>query len=157
MDAGGLKFVSLVENLKANSHSVPKLLLVDDDLIFGKVMQKIAGQAGIQLTYFSSVKGLEKLSSLNIDIGLVDYDLGSITGLQLARFLENYLSQLPVILISQYKHINLAHWPKSVIGFVPKSNGSYGILSAAIKAFMVSYQPLPTVQSDSQLNLKPDY
>jgi two-component SAPR family response regulator len=124
---------SLSRELKDKALPVPRILLVDDDVIFGKIMLKIAQREQIPLTFYSSVKALGQLSHLQADVGLVDYDLGSITGIQLTDFLERYLQEIPIILISQYRHIGSKHWPNSVVDFVPKSVGSYGILNAAFR------------------------
>jgi two-component SAPR family response regulator len=136
MSAEGLGTIdSLAQELRARALPVPRILLVDDDVIFGKIMQKIAQREHIPLTYYSSVRSLSQLTQFNYDIGLFDYDLGPITGLQLTDFLERYLQEMPIVLISQYKQIGGRSWPNSVVNFVPKSVGSYGILNAAFKAY----------------------
>ncbi len=127
--------VPLAQELIAKSLPVPRILLVDDDVVFGKIMMKIAHREQIPLVYYSSVKEISKLSHFDFDLGIFDYDLGAITGVQLTDFLERYLRKLPIILISQYRHIDPKYWPASVKNFVPKSVGAYGILNFAFQMF----------------------
>ncbi len=127
--------VSIAQDLRSRCIPVPRILLVDDDIVFGKIMMKIAHREQIPLTYYSSVKDIAKLSHFDFDLGIFDYDLGAITGLQLTEFLERYLRTVPIILISQYRHIDPKFWPASVKEFVPKSAGAYGILNYALGLF----------------------
>jgi len=111
------------------------MLLVDDDEVFGKILSKVAHNEQIPLTFISSVRDLQRFERVNFDVGIFDYDLGSITGLQLSGFLERYLQDIPIILVSAYRDIGSRAWPKSVKNFVSKSAGSYEILNKALKVY----------------------
>lgn len=122
--------VPLSQKLNERQLPVPRVLLVDDDETFGKIMARIAQREGIPLTYFSSVKEFNRLSKLNFDVAIIDYDLGTITGLQLSEIIERYLQKIPVVLVSQYRHIDPKYWPRCVRNFVHKAVGPYQIFAA---------------------------
>jgi CheY-like chemotaxis protein len=126
---------SLSKRMAEKSLPLPRILLVDDDLMFGKILTKVAQRERIPLTFCSSVKDVGRMGNSNFDVGIFDYDLGSITGLQLSEFLERYLERIPVVLVSQYRHLEKKKWPKCVKHFVHKSVGSYGILAAACELY----------------------
>lgn len=113
----------------------PRILLVDDDVTFGKIMKKMADRLDLPLLYCSSVNELTSLRKSNYDIGIFDYDLGTVTGLQLSDIVERYLGRIPVLLVSSYGRIEPKKWPESVRGFVPKSRGFYAILSEACRVY----------------------
>ena len=125
----------------------PRILLVDDDVTFGKIMKKMAERLELPLQYCSSVNELAALSKPNYDIGIFDYDLGTVTGLQLSDIVERYLGKIPVLLVSSYARIEPKKWPDSVKGFVPKSKGFYAILSEACRVFQEKNQNTPTLSS----------
>lgn len=107
----------------------PSVLLVDDDVVFGRIMQKVAQNQHVRLKYVSSVKDLERMPYQKFDVALLDFDLGTITGIQLSRLLPQYFGSVPVVLISQYRDIPKHLWPTMVRGFVPKASGAFEILS----------------------------
>ena len=133
--------IALSQRLTEKLVPIPKVLLVDDDETFGKIMSRIAHREGIPLTYFSSVKQFGKLTKMNFDVAVIDYDLGVITGLQLSEILERYLQRIPVILVSQYRHIDPKMWPKCVRNFVNKANGPYQIFDALFDAYEATLRP----------------
>lgn len=113
----------------------PRILLVDDDVTFGKIMKKMASKLDLPLHYVSSANELLHLSRQEFDVGIFDYDLGTITGVQLSDIVEKYLGKIPVLLVSSYGRIENKKWPRVVQGFVPKSQGFHAILAEACKMF----------------------
>ena len=120
---------------ETNAVRMPRILLVDDDPVFGKVMGMVALRERVPLTFISSVEDLDHINSHDYDLGIFDYDLGPITGLQLSGLLNRYLGDIPVILISQYKHMENRSWPKNVRQFISKAEGAYGIISRALSIY----------------------
>lgn len=113
----------------------PRILLVDDDVTFGKIMKKMASKLDLPLHYVSSANELVHLTGQEFDVGIFDYDLGTITGVQLSDIVEKYLGKIPVLLVSSYSRIENKKWPRVVHGFIPKSQGFHAILAEACKVF----------------------
>lgn len=111
----------------------PRILLVDDDVTFGKIMKKMASKLDLPLHYVSSANELIHLPKDNFDVGIFDYDLGTITGVQLSDIVEKYIGKIPVLLVSSYGRIENRKWPGLVQGFIPKSQGFHAILAEACK------------------------
>jgi DNA-binding response OmpR family regulator len=109
----------------------PKILLVDDDVLFGKIMQGLCDRQNITLTYVKTVQDAYRLSDWEYDLAIIDYDLGRVTGVQLANFLEHWLKPESVMLISACKTLDNQAWPKCVKGFITKADGAEHILSEA--------------------------
>jgi CheY-like chemotaxis protein len=77
------------------------ILLVDDDVIFGKIMKKKALECGINLDSVESMASLESIHSLaKYDLLLLDYDLEDTTGFEIAEFLQKARCMKPVLLVS---------------------------------------------------------
>lgn len=114
----------------------PRILLVDDDVTFGKIMMKMASKLDLPLHYVSSVNDLSRISEPDFDVGIFDYDLGTITGVQLSDVVEKYVGKIPILLVSAYGNIeSRKKWPASVRSFIPKSKGFYAILAEACRVF----------------------
>ncbi len=124
-----------IKNLLRSEHRLPRLLLVDDDPAFGRIMIKFSERADLQLTYCPAAQDLARIYFNNIDIAIVDYDLQNISGIQLTQSLLVHGKSLPVILISAYKQPVVPLWANNVIRFVHKSAGPIGILSGALDAY----------------------
>jgi CheY-like chemotaxis protein len=114
--------------------AVPRILIVDDDPIFCRLMAAIGEDMGGVVEYRSSLKELYKaLPKLNFDAAIVDYDLGCVTGVQLSRYLERVSRGKPLILVSSYKNIPRGGWSNSVRAFVGKASGEATILRQALR------------------------
>jgi len=114
--------------------AVPRILIVDDDPIFCRLMAAIGEDMGVVVEYRSSLKELYKaLPKLNFDAAIVDYDLGFVTGVQLSRYLERVPRGKPLILVSSYKNIPRGGWSNSVRAFVGKASGEATILRQALR------------------------
>ena len=118
----------------------PRVLLVDDDVVFGRMMMKVAQREKITLTYFSSVEEVkEKLDEFKFDVAIIDYFLEKTSGTQLKEFLETQVKGVPVILISSEASEKLSHWSGNNI--ISKSKGPYEILySSFTEAAKVNQQ-----------------
>ena len=113
---------------------VPQILVVDDDVVFGKIVGRIAELGGIPLTFVHCLKSWDWSSHNKFDVVIVDYDLGHITGLQLIRSVENFCRSVPTILISSHLKIRRREWPSSIVHFLHKSEGPQRILATALCA-----------------------
>lgn len=115
---------------------IPRILLVDDDPVFGKILTRLAEQSRVHLTYCRSLDELGEKAWWQFQAAIVDFDLGNSTGLELIAQLERILGPMPVILVSQGHLVDVApnRWPASVKGFIDKALGHVAILEAAIAA-----------------------
>ena len=117
----------------------PRLLVLDDDPTFGRLMQQVADKKGAPLTFCKSVEDLAHLPNWDYDVIIMDYDLGSVTGFELTAYLEKFTKvEVPVILVSHSKLRGSEHWPATIREFVHKGLGPFAILDAAFEAHEVS-------------------
>jgi CheY-like chemotaxis protein len=115
--------------------TLPRLLLVDDDPTFGKIMNRAAEMKGVKITYCKSIDELGALQSWDFDAIIMDYDLGAVTGFELTEYLEKFTKEdVPVILVSQTKQKSSKHWPNTIREFVHKNLGPFAILDATFEA-----------------------
>ncbi len=114
-----------------------KVLLVDDDLVFGKIMVEVAREEGIDLQVHDSLLSLGYLGSLqNYDAVILDYHLEHLNGLEIATYLDSFLGDMPAVLISSgdMRDVTSVPWPDCLHTFVPKQRGYKAILAAAREA-----------------------
>lgn len=115
----------------------PRILVVDDDPSFGKIMAHVAEKTDVVLAACHTVQDLRKLIlTWSFDAVIMDYFFGDLTGIQLTKYIEHFRGPIPIILVSQTKPLDshLAEWPSSINGFIHKSVGHEAILQAAIAA-----------------------
>ncbi len=114
--------------------SMPRLLVVDDDPTFGKIMERAASKKSAHVTYCESIEDFGALRNWDYDVVIMDYDLGAVTGFELTTYLEQFTAaQVPVILVSQTQRVKSPHWPDAIRKFVHKSLGPFAILEAAVQ------------------------
>ena len=123
-------------SLPLGDMEAPRLLLVDDDPIFGKIMTRLAEQSRVNLTCCRSLDELGQKVWWNFHAGIIDYDLGTANGIELIQTMEKTLGTLPVILVSQGNAISvpISQWPTSIKAFIHKTLGHVAILEAALAA-----------------------
>jgi two-component system response regulator HydG len=125
-----------VKNLISDStKSAPKILLVDDDPGFGRIMIKFAERANLDLTYCYSVKDLEHLYLPNYQVAIIDYELQNISGIQLLQTIAKSGNLIPTVLVSSYSRPAIPAWEVQIIKFIHKSVGPVGILFETLKAY----------------------
>jgi FixJ family two-component response regulator len=78
-----------------------RVVLIDDDPSFGRIMKHYAASFKIDLDHFESLEDLGFLGLLgNYDVAIVDYDLGSMTGPEIGTYLSTFFGQMPMLMIS---------------------------------------------------------
>lgn len=120
------------------SRRSPRILLVDDDPIFGSVMTAVATALGFDVRYAAEADGvLRGHDALGCDVLIVDYDLGELSGVELAERLCNDLDGAPIILVSSTARSpdRDGAWPPCIAGFALKSDGVARILAQAEAAW----------------------
>ena len=118
------------------SRETPRILLVDDDPSFGKILAKIAQQSRVAVTVCHNLQEVGETTWWDYDVAIVDYDLGTSTGLEIIRQLERVRPDMPVILVSQSQHVEtpISRWPGSIKGFMNKALGHFAIMESALAA-----------------------
>ena len=114
----------------------PRVLLIDDDPLFGVILFRVALAGKIALNHVVSPGAVEadKIRE-TYDFIITDYDLGNITGVQLIHSLEACNQALPTILVSSYRGIPSPNLPQSILYSIHKCEGPQRILYAAVHAF----------------------
>ncbi|RYE60996.1 MAG: response regulator [Oxalobacteraceae bacterium] len=112
----------------------PKIVLIDDDPSYTSIIARCAAKEGIQLDTFNSLSELGFVALLrNYDVAIIDYDLGSLNGVEIAEYMSTLLDDMPMVLISASDRTQEMgdHCPHSVRAFVNKADGFDKILDAA--------------------------
>jgi len=117
----------------------PRILVVDDDPSFGRIMLELSKESLVSLTVCTSIGELDTLKRWKFDAAILDYDLGHINGLELAKRLKHHLGKAPIILVSQTQQVEtpISRWPSTVKSFIHKSIGHHAILDTAVAALEV--------------------
>ncbi len=124
----------LSRGAKKNPFTIPRVLVVDDDPTFCKVMSRTAKKLKIRIT---TCETLEKLTRLPdrppYDVIVVDYYFGSLTGTQLSYLLGKHV---PVVMTcgTERHRIPDTEWPPCVLYFIHKLQGPEAILTEALKS-----------------------
>ncbi len=81
--------------------SAPRLLVIDDDLVFRGIIGKVGEKAGFAITQAASYDEAEKLlRKVRFDCITLDLSLGRNYGLEVIRLLDDIGCKTPVIVIS---------------------------------------------------------
>jgi len=119
--------------LELEKSTSPRCILIDDDPIYNSIMLRCAEQEKIDLEVFSSLIDMGFVGLLGrYDVAIVDYDLGQMTGLEIAQYLTALFGDIPMILVSAKERTKKQTiWPKSIKAFVHKSRGYSSVLKKA--------------------------
>jgi two-component SAPR family response regulator len=121
----------------ATESAVPRVVLLDDDRIFAKTMERIAKKNAISLMSICNPEDLERIAGMDFDLALVDFDLGDVTGVELAEGVSEAVGYIPIIMISNRRRRPTAGepWPATIKRFVEKSVGPAEILDQALDVY----------------------
>jgi len=102
-------------------------------------MARAAQQKGAMVTCCKSVDEFGALENLDFDVIIMDYDLGSVTGLELTSYIQHFTKEeMPVIMVSRTERKNLRGCLfEPVREFVHKDLGPFAILDATFDAYEV--------------------
>lgn len=113
-----------------------KLVLIDDDPLFGNIMARYAKSRGVEIDYFSSLLEMGSVGRLGeYDGAIVDYDLGDLTGIDIAEYLSVFFGDIPMVLVSSQQRDQSVPktWPDSVRKFVHKNAGYDAIFTQTLE------------------------
>ncbi|NRA67586.1 MAG: response regulator [Pseudobacteriovorax sp.] len=112
-----------------------KVVLVDDDQVFGKLMNKEASGLGVQLDYFDSLESIGFISKLkDYDIIIVDFMMEHINGIEIAAYIPSFFQDKRLVLISN-THLETElnqPLPDYIDEFVHKKVGTKEIINRAL-------------------------
>ncbi len=118
------------------SSPAPRVLLIDDDPLFGGIFQRVAHTGNVYLHHIGSPNEVraERVRK-DYDLIICDYELKNLTALQMLRVLEAARQSLPTVLISSYLQFPKTKLPESVFACLHKSAGPQKILFETLSAF----------------------
>jgi DNA-binding NtrC family response regulator len=105
---------------------IPRIAVVDDDPRFIKLMIAIGRTRGVVIDGFlNPIEFGWALVGRTYDLIVVDYDLGGVTGVEVAQALASSCSA-PVMLVSGHgsHELPLALAPRNLKGFIYKGRGA---------------------------------
>ncbi len=110
------------------------VLLIDDDPLFTRIMRRDAKGLPIDLVVCGSFDEWLRLSGRSkVDVAVVDYYLGELTGVTFAGLSGE---SVPILLISgddRAGNETFSKWPKTIKRFINKDQGTRAILSGAVE------------------------
>jgi DNA-binding response OmpR family regulator len=111
-----------------------RIVLIDDDPAFCSIMASFATSRGLCLDYYSNLQEMGFLGKLSsYSVAIVDFDLGTMSGIEIAEYLPIFFGDMPMVLVSgMHRDERGRLWPKSVKEFVHKDEGPDAILDAAV-------------------------
>ena len=78
-----------------------RIVLIDDDPVYNSVLLKYAEMAGVQMDVYESLEQMGTIGALGrYDAAIVDYDLGSLTGIEVGEYLSVFFDHIPMVLVS---------------------------------------------------------
>jgi DNA-binding response OmpR family regulator len=125
------------QTMKTTDSGAVRVLLLDDDPMFGSLMTAAARRHGIELDYYPSLLDLGFIGRIeDYTAAIVDYDLGQMTGLEIGKYLSAFLKDTPMVLISaSERRRDAKEWDDCIRSFVRKDKGHDAILGA-VKAVL---------------------
>jgi DNA-binding response OmpR family regulator len=111
-----------------------RLVLIDDDTTFCKIIAGFAESRGIMLDWYRSLQEMGSVGRLSdYSAAIVDFDLGPMNGVEIAEYLPAFFGKMPMLLISgkERKAEDGKKWPTSIQKFVHKDQGPDAILDEA--------------------------
>ncbi len=125
------------EQAKVRDHKLgnqPRIVLIDDDPVYGAVIGRWAQLEGVELDVFHSLDDLGFVGLLSkYDVAIVAYDLGDINGKDVADYMTTLFGNKPMIMISGVdRSKEMMNCPSCVKAFMKKSAGYEKILNTAV-------------------------
>lgn len=139
----------------AVAHSTIKVLLIDDDEDDAIITQALLEQSSLQHFEIDWARsfdaGLSRIKEHNHDIGLLDYNLGSRTGIDFLREAHSHSPHSPIIMLTGQgnESLVLQALESGAIDYIPKRNISsenlqrticHGIEKVRLQEELAAYQ-----------------
>ncbi|MEZ4743768.1 MAG: response regulator [Bdellovibrionota bacterium] len=122
-------------NIEENLPCAKKMVLIDDDPIYRAIMLRAAKNEGIVLHAYDSLLSISITSNMeDYDAVIIDYDLGELTGVDIASYLSSVFGDIPMVLVSsslREQKDGGKKWPKHIKKFALKTEGYSPVLAMA--------------------------
>jgi DNA-binding response OmpR family regulator len=114
-------------------HNFPKkgILVIDDDPTFRDLIRTVGQALKLPVTTVASLEEMPSFAALkDYDIAIIDFNLESFCGIEIAEYVDVFFKSLPVLIISSENLDPAAanRWPSCIKKFVHKSFGPFAIL-----------------------------
>jgi DNA-binding response OmpR family regulator len=112
-----------------------RILLIDDDPIFGHILHRTADNLNINLDVVQSVEQVGFIFGMkDYDIIIVDQNMQFMSGMEVAAYLASFFASKTVVLISSSSVIKDGGLglPSFIDAFVHKDEGYYRVLKQAL-------------------------
>jgi DNA-binding NtrC family response regulator len=88
---------------------IPRILVVDDDLLIGNMLERLYTQSGYSVVCIDSAEGaLRRLERGDIDLVVTDVHLGGLSGVDLVGRIRSSWPDVPFIVITGYADVDTA-------------------------------------------------
>lgn len=112
-----------------------KLVVVDDDPVFGALLMSKAKSAGFDARFFLSLVDMGSFARIkDYDLAVIDFYMDQIRGDEIAAYVDTFFKDIPVIIVSAEDFSSPERrkkWPPTVRAFVQKTDGVDKILATA--------------------------
>lgn len=122
-----------------------RMLLIDDDPVYGVLLKKFAKIKGIKVDVFESLSQIEQNRwHGTYCAAIIDYDLGDVTGVQVSKRLSGFYEDLPMVLVSATNRSSndSKRLPPTIIKYVNKSEGHEFVLNQVVEC-LSNFESLP--------------
>ena len=113
-----------------------KLLVIDDDPVFGKLICKHGKQRGLNIDHFESLDHMGFFVKMkDYDIIIIDFKLERLNGMEVAAYIPSFFSDKKVYIISSSsldETLKKSPLPSHINAFIHKDKGVDEILTQAI-------------------------
>lgn len=111
----------------ASKFSGAKILLVDDDISYCKIIKRVSEKNHLDVTYCQSIEDFKSLSHHRFDVAIMDYNLGinsPANGVELASYVQSMWYNVPIVLVSSVDRTGGSFFARGMIKkFVNKAEG----------------------------------
>lgn len=111
-----------------------RILLLDDDKSFGAILKRWGAKSHLDFTVCHDLDSLGAQLNSGFDVAVIDYDLGSVTGFEIVRYLEDRDWQTPFIFVSQSELPEEEDGSPLTWNFIHKARGPQAIIQAVFDA-----------------------
>jgi CheY-like chemotaxis protein len=119
----------------------PRILLVDDDMVFAKHLAREAKRQGAEVDWYPSFAQLGRVGRLgDYDCVVADLSSDPVTGIEIAQYATAFFSDLPVLLVSDDAPAGSpsGRLPSEIHAQIPKTAGAAAVMRTAIDMCVTS-------------------
>lgn len=114
----------------------PRVLIIDDDPVFGQLLSGKGERRAMHVEYFPSlIEAVYNADLRDFDVVVLDYFMPEMDGLEIAEYFRVFHERLPIILVSHDRDKWVAdRWHRTgVRAFIAKRKGLDAILDTVQK------------------------